>query len=146
MRQTDMRHILILTTLMLLCSIPAVSQQTAPLPDVTTKRLLNDLQITVAQNHSHLGSNMAIGLVVRYGAYFDPAGKGGVANLLSRMFLKAAIDKTAKDIQDELAYLEANIDVRCDWDGFRFILRGQSCERGTVPAPPLPGDWGGAVQ
>lgn len=125
MRRTNMRHILILTTLILLCSIPAVSQQTTPLPDLTTKRLLNDLQVTVAKN-PNLGSNMAIGLVVRYGAYFDPAGKGGVANLLSRMFLKAAIDKTAKDIQDELAYLDASIDVQCDWDGFRFILRGQN--------------------
>ena len=127
MRQTHMRHLSILTTLILLCSIPAFSQQTKPLPELTSKRLLNDLQITVATT-PYLGSNMAIGLLVRYGAYFDPAGKGGVANLLSRMFLKAAIDKTAKDIQDELAYLEASIDVRCDWDGFRFILRAPSAK------------------
>jgi zinc protease len=127
MRKANMRHILILTALTLFCSIPAFSQQPAPLPDLTTKRLLNDLQITVAKT-PYLGSNMAIGLVVRYGAYFDPAGKGGVANLLARMFLKAATDKTAKDIQDELAYLEANIEVRCDWDGFRFILKGQSAK------------------
>ncbi len=125
MRKNKMRCTLILTTLTLLCSIPAESQQASPLPDLSTRRLLNDLQVTVAKA-PHMGEDMAIGLVVRYGAYFDPAGKGGVANLLSRMFLKAAVDKTAKDIQDELAYLEANIDVRCDWDGFRFILSGQS--------------------
>lgn len=122
-----MRQTLILTTLVLLCSIHAASQQRAPLPDLTTKRLLNDLQVTVA-NAPYLGNDVAIGLVVRYGAYFDPAGKGGVANLLSRMFLKATVDKTAKDIQDELAYLEANVEVKCDWDGFRFILRGQKAK------------------
>lgn len=122
-----MRQILILTTLALLCSIPAASQQRAPLPDLVSKRLLNDLQVTVA-NAPYLGDDVAIGLVVRYGAYFDPAGKGGVASLLSRMFLKATIDKTAKDIQDELAYLEANVEVKCDWDGFRFILRSQKAK------------------
>ena len=127
MRQTHMRHISILTALILFCSIPAFSQPASPLPELTSKRLLNDLQVTVAPT-PYLGGNMAIGLLVRYGAYFDPAGKGGVANLLSRMFLKAAIDKTGKDIQDELAYLEASIDVRCDWDGFRFILRGPSAK------------------
>jgi zinc protease len=125
MGRTNMRHILILTALMLLCSIPAVSQQTAPLPDLTTKRLLNDLQITVART-PYPENNMAIGLVVGYGAYFEPSGKAGVANILSRMFLKAAMDKTAKDIQEELAYLGATIDVQCDWDGFRFILRGKN--------------------
>jgi len=122
-----MRHLLILTTFTLLCSIPAVSQEALPLPDLATKRLMNDLQVTVAKT-PYLGSNMAIGLGIRYGAYFDPAGKGGVANILSRMFLKATIEKTAKDIQDELAYLDASIEVRCDWDGFRFILRGQSAK------------------
>jgi zinc protease len=125
MGKTIMRRLTILTTFILLCSIPAVSQQAPPSPGLTSKRLLNDLQITVANTPS-LGTDMAIGLVVRYGAYFDPAGKGGVANILSRMFLKAAVDKTAKDIQDELDYLEAGIDVRCDWDGFRFILHGQN--------------------
>ncbi len=127
MRKTNMRHLSILTATFLLCSITAFSQQPRPLPELTSKRLLNDLQITVAPT-PYLGSNMAIGLLVRYGAYFDPAGKGGVASFLSRMFLKAAIDKTAKDIQDELAYLEASIDVRCDWDGFRFVLRGPSAK------------------
>lgn len=114
-----------LTTFVLLGSMSAISQESAPIPDVTTKKLLNDMQIEVART-PQFGGNMAIGLIVRYGAYFDPAGKGGVAQLLSRMFLKAAIDKSAKEIRDELDYLGANIDIRCDWDGFRFILRGQS--------------------
>jgi zinc protease len=125
MIQSSFRGLSILAAAIFLCCTPAVSQRTTPLPDLSSKRLLNDLQVTVARA-SYMGSDMAIGLVIRYGAYFDPAGKGGVANLLSRMFMKAALDKTAKDIQDELAYLEATVDVQCDWDGIRFILRGQS--------------------
>ena len=65
-----------------------------------------------------------IGLVVRYGSAFDPAEKGGVAYLLSRMFLKATADKSLKDIQGELEYLGATVEVSCDWDGFRFLLTG----------------------
>jgi len=42
------------------------------------------------------------------------------------MFMRATVDKTAKNIQDELAYLEATLEVQCDWDGFRFVMRGQS--------------------
>ncbi len=71
---------------------------------------------------------MAIGLIVRYGAAFDPAKKGGVANLVSRMLMKAASDRTNEDLQAELAYLGASLEVQCDWDGFRFVLRGQSSE------------------
>jgi zinc protease len=69
---------------------------------------------------------MTIGLVLRYGAAFDPADKSGLSNLVSRMFLKATAGKTSKDIQDELAHLGATIEVKCDWDGFRFVLNGQS--------------------
>ncbi len=94
-------------------------------PEISYKRLLNDLQVVVASTPS-LGESMAIGLVTRYGSAFDPADKGGLAYLVSRMFMKATQDRTAKDIQDEMNYLGATIDVRCDWDGIRFILRGQS--------------------
>jgi zinc protease len=103
----------------------ASAQDTTPLPELVSKRLLNGLQITVAPTPL-LGDRMAIGLVVRYGSAYDPEGKAGLANLLSRMFLKATADNSQKDIQDELAGLGASIEVRCDWDGFRFLLRGQS--------------------
>src|SRR5437867_4215598 len=95
------------------------------LPEVSYKRLLNDLQVVVASTPS-LGESMTIGLVTRYGSAYDPAGKGGLAYLVSQMFLKGTQDKSGKDIQDELARLGASIEVSCDWDGMRFILRGQS--------------------
>src|SRR5213596_2366264 len=94
-------------------------------PEISYKRMLNDLQVVVAST-PYLGDSMTIGLVVRYGSAFDPSDKGGLAYLVSRMFLRATQDKTAKDIQDEMNYLGATIEVRCDWDSIRFILRGQS--------------------
>jgi zinc protease len=108
----------------LLC-ISAIAQGASPLPDVASRRLLNELQVSIAPTPA-MGDDMTIGLVVRYGAAFDPEGKGGLANLLSRMFLRATIDKTQKEIQGELANLGATIEVKCDWDGFRFLLRGKS--------------------
>ena len=96
-----------------------------PLPDLHTKRLLNDLQITVVPTE-RLGESMTIGLVVRYGSAFDTESKGGLANLVSRMFGKATVDKTMQSIQDELSYIGATLEVKSDWDGFRFILKGES--------------------
>ena len=119
--------LLILTVAVIFCCAAARAQRTVRLPELSTKRLMNDLQVSVAAT-PYLGDSMAIGLVVRYGASFDPlyADKGGLASLLSNMFMKATIDMTSKDIQDELAVLGATIEISCDWDGFRFLLRGQS--------------------
>jgi zinc protease len=106
-------------------SAAAHAQKPVALPELSFKRLLNDLQVAVAAT-PHLGDGMTIGLVVRYGSAFDPADKGGLAHLLSHMFMKATLDKSAKDIQDELNYLGATVEVQSDWDGMRFLLRGQS--------------------
>jgi len=92
------------------------------LPDMSSTRLLNDLQVYVAST-PYLGESMTIGLVVRYGSAFDPANKGGEAYLTSRMLAKATLDKTAKDIQDELALLKATVETRCDWDGIRILMQ-----------------------
>ena len=104
---------------------PALAQKPVSLPELSSKRLLNDLHITVAPTPG-LGDGMTIGLVLRYGAAFDPADKSGLSNLVSHMFLKATAERTSKAIQDELAYLGATIDVKCDWDRLRFVLNGQS--------------------
>jgi zinc protease len=83
------------------------------------------MQSTVASTQ-HTGESMTIGLVVRYGSAFDPSDKGGLVNLLSRMFMRATVDKTSKGIQDELTSLGATLEVQSDWDGFRFVLNGDS--------------------
>ncbi len=125
---TMLRNIscVLLTLATFLCSgTPARAQKPPTLPELSFKRLLNDLQITVAGT-PYLGEGMTIGLVVRYGSAFDPADKGGLSHLLSHLFMKATLDRTAKDIQDELTYLGATIDIQPDWDGMRFLLRGDS--------------------
>jgi zinc protease len=121
----NLRCVLFFMMIATIGSFSASAQATAPLPEFVSKRLLNDLQITVAPT-PNMGESMAIGLVIRYGSAYDPEGKGGLANLVSRMFLKGTADFTQKDIRDELANLGATIEVKCDWDGFRFLLRGQS--------------------
>lgn len=98
--------------------------QPDPVPELSTKRLLNGLQVIVAPTPGP-DDSMAIGLTVRYGSAFDGARKGGLANLLSRMFMKATIDKTGGEIQDELSYLGASLEVQCNWDGFRFLMKGK---------------------
>lgn len=102
------------------------SAQTAPaLPELNSKRLLNELQVIVATPPQAV-DNLTIALVVRYGSIYDPSDKGGLANLVSRMFFRASQDRTRKDFQDELSLLGATIDVACDWDGIRVTLRAQS--------------------
>ncbi len=118
-------YVMMALAVLVLGAVPATAQDPVALPELSFKRLLNDLQITVAST-PYLGEGMTIGLVVRYGATFDPAEKGGLAHLVSHLFTKATIDKTAKGIQDELDYLGASIEVQTDWDGMRFLLRGQS--------------------
>jgi zinc protease len=125
MTQNRLRNLLIFLALFSLCCASASAQANAQLPELHSKRLLNDLQVLVATT-PYLGDKMTIGLVVRYGAAYDPADKGGMANLVARMLMKASVERTAKDIQTELTYLEATMDVQCDWDGFRIYLRGKS--------------------
>ena len=119
-----MRFLPALVSIMLLG--PAASAQTTPiLPELNSKRLLNELQVIVAAPPQG-GDSLTIGLVIRFGAIYDPSDKGGLANLVSRMFFRASLDRTRKDFQDELSLLGATVDVACDWDGIRFTLRGQS--------------------
>jgi zinc protease len=131
----NLRYALFCGIIAALVCMSAIAQGAPPLPESASRRLLNDLQVTIAPapivgaptvGAPTMGDDMTIGLVVRYGAAFDPEAKGGLANLVSRMFLRAVGDQAKKDIQDELANLGATIEIKCDWDGFRFLLRGKS--------------------
>ncbi len=117
----------LMAALMCLCvgSVTAYPQSGAALPELQTKRLLNSLQIVVAPTPQAEG-RLAIGLVVRYGSAFDGEGKTGLAHLLSRMLQKAATDQTEQGIGKALADLGATLEIRSDWDGFQFLLEGNS--------------------
>lgn len=116
--------------LMTVCAFggaPAVQQKSFVFPELHSASLLNDLQISVAAT-PYLSGGMTIGLVLRYGSTFDPAGKGGLAYLTSQMFARATQDKTFNDIQNELKDANASLEVQCDWDGIRFFMRAPSDE------------------
>jgi len=103
----------------------AARQTLQALPELSSARLLNDLQCFVASPPGS-GDSMTIGLVVRSGSAFDPANKGGVAYLTARMLGKSTLDRTSEDIRKELDYLKATLEVQSDWDGIRILLRGHS--------------------
>jgi zinc protease len=105
--------------------LAVVEQKSLVFPELSYSSLLNDLQTYVAAT-PYLGGGMTIGLVLRYGSAFDPADKGGLAYLAGQMFGKATLDKTSKDIQDELKDANASLEVQCDWDGMRFLMRAPS--------------------
>ena len=117
--------VFLLLALFTLDTSAAEVQKPLVFPDILPARLMNDLQVYAASS-SYLGDAMTIGLDLRYGSVFDPDKKGGVAFLTSQLIAKATLDKTTKDIQDELNYLNATLEVRCTWDGIRFLMRGQS--------------------
>ena len=108
--------------LFLFCTTCGMALAQGNLPELSSKRLLNDLNVTVARTQN-FGDTMTMGLVLRYGSTFDPEGKGGLAYLVSQMLMKATTDRSAADIQSELEYLGASVEVNCDWDGIRILLR-----------------------
>jgi zinc protease len=126
MTKLPVRQIFLCCIILLAFSSSAAwAQKSAGLPELTFKRLLNDLQVIVASTPG-MGESMTIGLVLRYGSAFDLADKGGLANLVSRLIGKATMDRSPQDIQSELEFLGATLEVRCDWDGIQFMLHGQS--------------------
>ena len=92
------------------------------IPDLSSRRLLNDLQVTVARTQQ-FGDSVTMGLIIRYGAAFDPEDRGGLTNLVTRMLMKATADRTEQGIREELENLGASIDISSNWDGIRILLR-----------------------
>jgi zinc protease len=126
MTKLSVRQIFLCCAILLAFSSSAAwAQKPVALPELTFKRLLNDLQV-IAASTPGMGEDMTIGLVLRYGSAFDPAEKGGLANLVSRLIGKATMERSQEEIQSDLEYLGATLELRCDWDGIQFILHGQS--------------------
>ena len=111
-----------ITLAILICSVAIACAAQNTIPNINSRRLLNDLQVTVAQTRQ-FGDSVTIGLVIRYGAAFDPDDKGGLTGLVTRMLLKATADRSEQTIRTELENLGASVDIRYSWDGIRFLLR-----------------------
>ena len=101
------------------------AQSADAIPDLNSRRLLNDLQVTVAST-KQFGNSITMGLVLRYGASFDPEEKGGLTHLVTRMLMKATVARSEQDIRNEIESLGASIDISFDWDGIRILLRSPS--------------------
>ena len=112
-----------ITLAALICAGACTCAAQSGIPDINSRRLLNDLQVTVAHTRQ-FGDSMTMGLVIRYGAAFDPEEKGGLTNLVTRMLMKATADRSERDIRAELESLGASIDISCSRDGIRILLRG----------------------
>ena len=115
----------IMTLAVLICAVASVCAAQNSIPNLYSRRLLNDLQVTAAHTRQ-FDDSMTIGLVIRYGAAFDPDEKGGLTNLVVRMLMKATTDRSEQGIRAELESLGASIDMRYDWDGIRILLHGPS--------------------
>ena len=116
---------LIIAIAVLVCAGAYTAAAQGALPNLDSRRLLNDLQVTVAQTRQ-FGDSITMGLVIRYGAAFDPEEKGGLTNLVTRMLMKSAADRSEQDILAELESLGASIDIRYDRDGIRILMRSPS--------------------
>ena len=123
-----------ITVTALICAGALACAAQSVVPDLSSRRLLNDLQVTVAHTRQ-FGDSMTMGLVIRYGAAFDPEEKGGLTSLITRMLMKATADRSERDIREELDSLGASIDISFNWDGIRILLRGPSA--GFERALPL---------
>ena len=115
-----MKRITIIAALVCAGAYAAAAQ--SAIPNLNSRRLLNDLQVTVARAQQ-FGDSITIGLVIRYGAAFDPEEKGGLTNLVTKMLMKATADRAEQDIRAELESLGASIDISCNRDGIRILLR-----------------------
>jgi len=124
-KKSGIRCVTVFLAVLLVGATVASEQKPLVFPEISRTSLLNDLQVYVATT-PYLGDAMTLGLVLPYGSTFDPATKGGVAYLTSQLLGRATVDLTVKDIQAELNYLNASLQVSCDWDGIRLVMRGRS--------------------
>ena len=111
-----------ITLAALICAVASICAAQNIIPNLNSRRLLNDLQVTVAQTQQ-FGDSITIGLVIRYGAAFDPDDKGGLTGLVTRMLMKSTADRSEQGIRTDFENLGASVDIRYGWDGIRILLR-----------------------
>jgi len=102
-----------------------------PHPDQGERRevLLNGLPIIC---RSTTGDRVAVVLIVRAGAMFDPVGKSGLAALTARLLLKGAGSYSADRIASELVDAQATITIEPKWDGVWFTGEAPATNLSTL--------------
>ncbi|HSR69038.1 MAG TPA: pitrilysin family protein [Acidobacteriota bacterium] len=126
-----------LLTVLLLATPPwgaVLSAQAPPpsqieLPEFEKESLLNGMEILflpTTREESHFL------LMIRNGAAFDPVEKWGSTLLMTRMMLASTEGRTPEQMRFALRSLNAQIEVRVDYDALYFLGSGPTARMGEV--------------
>ncbi|MCS6884106.1 MAG: pitrilysin family protein [Acidobacteriota bacterium] len=88
------------------------------------ERLLNGLSVAILERPG--SGTVAAHLVVRAGATFDPVSKFGISKVMAEMLLRSAGGWTLERLQEELADIDATIEVRTGWDSIELAAMTRS--------------------
>jgi hypothetical protein len=102
-----------------------------PHPKPTEQRglLLNGLPIVTQPT---AGDRVAVVLIARAGAMFDPAGKSGLAALTARLLRTGAGSYSGERIAAELADAGATLEIDPRWDGIWFVAEAPAANLSSV--------------
>lgn len=90
------------------------------LPPIVTRQLPNGLKLMVVEQHELPIADFI--LLVGSGGTFDPANKGGVANLTASMLTEGTTSRNSLQISDQIAFLGISLTTASTWDAMRVNL------------------------
>jgi predicted Zn-dependent peptidase len=90
------------------------------LPPIVTRQFPNGLKLLIVEQHELPLADFA--LVVGSGSTADPAGKPGVANLVSAMLREGTATRKSLEIADQIAFLGINLFPVSSWESSTLTL------------------------
>lgn len=90
------------------------------LPPIVTRQFPNGLKLLIVEQHELPLADFA--LVVSSGSTADPAGKPGVANLVSAMLREGTTTRKSLEIADQIAFLGISLFPASSWESSTLTL------------------------
>lgn len=90
------------------------------LPPIVTRQFPNGLKLLIVEQHELPLADFA--LVVGSGSTADPAGKPGVANLVSAMLREGTATRKSLEIADQIAFLGISLFPASSWESSTLTL------------------------
>ncbi len=90
------------------------------LPPIVTRQLPNGLKLMIVEQHELPLADFV--LVVGSGGTFDPATKGGAANLAAAMLVEGTTSRNSLQISDQIAFLGIGLSASSSWDATTVSL------------------------
>lgn len=90
------------------------------LPPIVTRQFPNGLKLLIVEQHELPLADFA--LVVGSGSTADPAGKPGVANLVSAMLREGTTTRKSLEIADQIAFLGISLFPASSWESSTLTL------------------------